>query len=796
MAGDPKDSIKIGKMDKAEHAFVKWLIEDEGVDPALLDVDRLGEKGVISFEEAVAYCLEGDDWQKYLPRLEKIKPSIRHPLDPRGILPEVRERISDLAYEARFKTEVLDGFVPDSPIYCEVLLDNFFELGRSTFAEGGLCFAYAPQDSLMGLEDHEMTAAESFENCAQSTPDKPKHKGTCSEHTYTKMVAGELEIPECPLDLIQTQNHVYPACDGIPFDSSEIGEIGWKKAANAAGMYIAGIGKGGAFNSRIASLINPSTQFDAFAYANYILAGQFDRALACFDDVVNGTPLSIDPFLMIGQMTFNGEPAKAEELAFEVLRRWPDNPYTLWPAMILLFLNGNMSEPYVEHLTGRLDKEFPQKNWGKVVRSSYLIQSQKYDEAEKVLAEALSKNPNDVFALSNMANINFMKGDLNGAEALATRVGDVAPNLPGAHYMLASIHMMKGRMAPALEEAKEENTVVVGSISSSFLQANIALQMGRPSDALTALEQLLFAIKDHPNNGQTVTGIAIFMAQALLMEGLPSEAKKMMAMAMELGAKAGIEELAAGIALFEKDFAFAEKMIRIIPSDMSRKMMEANLLLMKYDIEGAEAKLKELEGAVKGGDFRALRAYLLMQKGRFAEARRMFEERLRDNEYSFDAAIGMANCDIVSGDVESAWNLIEALDISCPDLYYRLPLIPMNLLREKKYGEAIAQANELLKLNPTEAMAYWVKAFSYLEMGNYDDAIAEIAAYDEIYPYDKATFYYVLAKAHLGMGEYDTALEFAHLAQENWKGDAYNWPLEDLPMLPEIIESQRTSDGR
>jgi len=83
------------------------------------------------------------------------------------------------------------------------------------------------------------------------------------------------------------------------------------------------------------------------------------------------------------------------------------------------------------------------------------IAMRSYERAENLLREALIINPDFVPALVDMGGLSAEKGDFVKAEKYLSRAIGLEPLNATAHYNLAQVYQMQGKMAEADEEMKK-----------------------------------------------------------------------------------------------------------------------------------------------------------------------------------------------------------------------------------------------------------------------------------------------------------------------------------------------------
>jgi tetratricopeptide (TPR) repeat protein len=133
------------------------------------------------------------------------------------------------------------------------------------------------------------------------------------------------------------------------------------------------------------------------------------------------------------------------------------------------------------------------------------LNARRYDEAEQAFREVLATRPNHPGALSGMARINLVRGELDPALGLARRAVSVAPAHAVYHAVLGDVLRASGESAAADLEYEAASRLSQGAIDrvAKALPANpyAAQAQGETSQAASAD----LATEQQPATGEATT---------------------------------------------------------------------------------------------------------------------------------------------------------------------------------------------------------------------------------------------------------------------------------------------------
>lgn len=809
---------KIGNMPDAERTFVRWLIDSKDVAIEAMDINPNGTEKAIEFEEAVAFAMKTMPWQEYMPRLEQASPFYKHPLDDRNYPPQIKSRMELLMAMSEMEIDS-EGILSTDPYYCHELQKRFFDLAGPSFEKGGLCLAYDYSGGYhydlvqVSAENmHNLTSQEFFENCmAPSSPGT--YMGSCTENTQARIAAFQ-NHPICRMDMMITEQHVYPVTSGMAMtsgeelDGSQIGMSGWAVKANPAVEYynISGTGK-------IASMIEPDVFADIDLFASYVedyysaigtdVKGEMSNpdlcdpatryhalhsALNVLDVRIKENSKTIMPFLTLSKFTASMEFEYGLEIALEVLKKWPDNPHSLMPLLNIMDLR---NDDNVRQVVEILDRELPRSGLGHTIDGYAALAAGDARSALRTLNIALNRNPGNMYALAGIANLAFSMGRYEAAENALSRINEISPNLPGIHMLAASIAQIKGDLPTALTEAKKEATIFVGNMNAILLHAQLATSMGRPLEAIHLLDSFLQSnpylsrewrvailgqmIPAYDLYGETDTALDIFYH--LYDEDLLTP-DQTLAISLQLYISYSSLDKAEEIATYMSS---------------QNPLMTAYVGMIRaarYDHVAAERIYESLKREYADYPIMDhLRLAIESSKGHREKSRKLLERILAKNPYDFSAQSMLVSYYISTGDIEAARAQYEDLKKSFPNVFDVKAMEPMFHMVDGRFLEAKLHAEELLDKKPRMIELLSVHSLASLKLGDLDVAMDSAERALAILPEDPS-LQALIAAIHLEMGELEQAERFATEASKNWIETEVNY-IDDPQTILGKIETLR-----
>lgn len=124
----------------------------------------------------------------------------------------------------------------------------------------------------------------------------------------------------------------------------------------------------------------------------------------------------------------------------------------------------------------------------RLVKAKEFIKSEKYSMAQYNLEELLKENPQNLDAMTTLAQIKLAINQADEASEWALKALEVDPNSAEAHLVISSLYYLRGRFAKSLEHARK---AVHGNPllpKPYYVIGELYLRSGRHEDGLKALQ--------------------------------------------------------------------------------------------------------------------------------------------------------------------------------------------------------------------------------------------------------------------------------------------------------------------
>lgn len=131
--------------------------------------------------------------------------------------------------------------------------------------------------------------------------------------------------------------------------------------------------------------------------------------------------------------------------------------------------------------------------------ATHELQTKRYDEARKTLAEEIKLNPNDWVAQNNLAWLLMTKGDLAGAQAQIESAHKLAGSQPDVLDTEGQIALARGDAPHAVDLLKLATLNGTPSPSIRIHLARALIASGKPKDAQDTLKSVVATAKPGPD---------------------------------------------------------------------------------------------------------------------------------------------------------------------------------------------------------------------------------------------------------------------------------------------------------
>jgi tetratricopeptide (TPR) repeat protein len=293
-------------------------------------------------------------------------------------------------------------------------------------------------------------------------------------------------------------------------------------------------------------------------------------------------------------------------------------------------------------------------------------------DADRVLGAALKKNPKDVLALEQRAEISIGRGDYRAAEADLDTAAHFIPSAPEVHYLRAQAHRLRGETPSYRQELTETLR-----LSPTALGVRIELAFSMMSSGNASALDVLDAA---PKAQKSTTPFQVARNWALYTKGDLAEMRQGIDAGLAMGRSAeflvqdGFWRLRAGDAAGAE--APLEEALKMAPDDLLALQALNQTYVARNSRPQGVAKVKEYAArALKSAPIQIYLGQLLLAGGDVKQSRGAFLAAK-------------------SADPKSTQP-----DLALTQLDYR----------ERKYDEARAKLDGILSANPGDSTALlWV----------------------------------------------------------------------------------------
>jgi len=247
----------------------------------------------------------------------------------------------------------------------------------------------------------------------------------------------------------------------------------------------------------------------------YLAEGRDADAASLLEGAFGGGPAALETGLLRLFAEIRVDPVKAEASAAELLEQFPRDPRALTAVAIHRQLRGDTTS--ARELFEQAAALETNGATARLTVAALLVQEGRSEEAEQLLVRVVEQQPENIQALTALAELMVGRGAYNeAAEVLAGAAGQsdsVAPRIA-----LAQLHIRTGDLAAAKRELDAASAAEPGNPEVVAALGLLALAEGRSADAAALLRR---AEADLPNR----LGVTLALARAELANGRPDEAR-------------------------------------------------------------------------------------------------------------------------------------------------------------------------------------------------------------------------------------------------------------------------------
>lgn len=528
--------------------------------------------------------------------------------------------------------------------------------------------------------------------------------------------------------------------------------------------------------------------------------GQFPEAVVEYKEAAKSQTLARASYEAIGDiMMVMSKPLEAAKNYDECLKLNSKEPKMHLKLARALHKTGNMESALKEYTLALNDPS---------------LQEEVAPIVEELSFEKISKNPNDPNSYIDLGRSYEKRGQYNDAMTYYTKARDVDPSNRTALVNIASVQAKQGDYAKAIEAY---DNILASNPNNEVVHYDKAVALRGLKQYKSAMDELIYALRIDPNYEEAKILLLKIIDEdlvldeslntlSMLVDANPQDETVVMVYGNKLySAKKDFEAI--------KQY---DKVITINPKNADAYINKARLYERNNDIDNAIAAAKAGLSSNPGNtaldkvlkDVYAKQKYAqynealkLYEQGNYQEALNIY---LSDKNPSEDILMNIGGCYYElqdydksieyynkallknpkndrallyiggsyysKGDTKKAVeyykkalvlkpndkDIKEALNIANQNLGDDMLESALALYNEGKFNETFNMLNQILKLNPTSAYAYYYRALIYDEWKKYSQAIADYKKTISYMP-ELDTAYYSIAVDYDTLNDYTNA---------------------------------------
>ncbi len=437
-----------------------------------------------------------------------------------------------------------------------------------------------------------------------------------------------------------------------------------------------------------------------------------------------------DPAALLNLATLENAAGRKQEAEqnFRRLSNLPDKMFKAYHAMFLVG-EGRLDEAIKEFEV--LAKQDPED---RLARTRLVIAYQtakRSADAQKVLNEALKKNPKDLDALLQRAELSLDTGKLVEAEQDLNQVLHLRPDSPEVHYALAKLHQARGvtprqreelnqvlRLNPALVVARVE-------LAKSMMSENPKAALGVLDGAPTAQRRLVSIVEQR--------NWALLGSQQL------DEARKSINLGLASVHTPDFLLQDAVLKINEKHYPEARQSLHEVMAKAPEDVRALRLLVRSYAMEKqVPAAVEQVRAHVAQNPKSAAVQYfwgnLLLEIGNQAEAKQAFVAAKAINPDYTPADLSLAQVDLTQSDWKDARQELTALISRKGENPLARKWLGMLELSAGNQPAAITHFRKVIEVQPDNAIVLNDLAYLLADNGQAEEALKHAQRAQELAP--------------------------------------------------------------
>jgi len=389
----------------------------------------------------------------------------------------------------------------------------------------------------------------------------------------------------------------------------------------------------------------------------------------------------------------------------------------------ILSKQGKIKE--AKEIAANLFKNHPNNVENAIFLSSLYLQEKEYDDAIRVLDNAVISSPGDQSLLAKLADVLFVNKDFSRSEQTLKEILNAHPDVFQSHLMLALFYQKTGEAEKAEAVLRDAIAADEENVKRKLVLVEFFQQTKGNDEAIKELESL---IKNNPKESSLRLALARMQLIVNNIDGATATYKA--AVKDFSDEEAGITSRVqlAKIYMQKKNVESAKFIIaeasEIVPNDAEVNLIKAKIALVSKDTEQAIISLRSV---VKDNPDN-LEAYLLLasshrMNNEERQAKDIITRAYENNRDNIKVLLPLAKYHLQNKNISDAENIIDNYLRLDAENYEALSIKSNILNANKNYTEAYMLTEKMINKYPDKENGYIQSIPTLLANNDIDKAI-------------------------------------------------------------------------
>ncbi|MFZ5844065.1 MAG: XrtA/PEP-CTERM system TPR-repeat protein PrsT [Pseudomonadota bacterium] len=432
-------------------------------------------------------------------------------------------------------------------------------------------------------------------------------------------------------------------------------------------------------------------------------------------------PDSIEARLLLADLYFQDGNLPAAEKEYDKARelkapknRWQKPLGRTWLSMY-------QSAKVLSHITEASSDPAALRAEALALRGLAILQQAKIDDAEQVLLQATSLQPDQVEAVYGLAQIARLRSDFGKAETLARQAIKKDPTFTNSHLLLTELLVMKNQRDEAIKTINAAVDQAPNDARIRLARGEALISIGQVKDAWNDINLVLTATPKHP--------VALFLkAKAHMMEQKQDDALATLDQALAVMPTYTEAQLLSGfIHVQKRQWRQAEEMLsRTLASKPDHLGATKLLIQTKLGLRLGRDALKLATDALRKYpediQLMSYQATAHIQLQEFDKASEIMERAVEISPDADNLRTGLALLQLQEGQTAAALGQLESASKDNTELQISDLMLISTYMSQKQTDKAVQLAEQLYKKHSNNALAANMLGVIKLSTGDYPRA--------------------------------------------------------------------------